>query len=177
MPGVTLRDLDLERQSQQEVAVEAQQRMVKCDLAKDAKHPVDLTWMQGKGHRPEPLFLKPGGSRTLPIDRAQAIFGPFAMIDEYRTCQDERRREALRYTIQTESDRVLKRYDYERPISKGKDGIEPIGPHRFPDVTVTVLNADGSESESIRLHECTPSASRPAQGPVQPNRNDCVRPC
>jgi len=155
MPDLlTLADLDANLERQEVEETELQHRTVRVALAKNAPHRINLSWNAGGrfGTR-EPLYLNPGKSVVLPLDRASHFFGPFAWMLELQTCTDEQRRAALKYTIDTESRRVLNRYDYERPLQKGKDGYEPIGPHRFPDVTVTILNADGSEEEPMRLHQ------------------------
>lgn len=155
MPDVlTLGNLDLDFEERQSSEIEERQRTVRCALSKDAKHRVDLSWNEGgRFGRVQPLFLYPGKSVVLPIARAQHFFGPFAAIVELQGCTDEKRRADLKYTIRTESKRILNQYDYERPLSKGKDGYEPIGPHRFPDVTVTIVNSDESEEVPLRLHQ------------------------
>jgi hypothetical protein len=151
---LTLADLDLNVERQEIEQVEGRQRVVRCALAKNAKHRVNLSWNVG-GHTGtrEPMYLYPGKQVVLPLDRASHFFGPFAWILELQTCTDEARRAALKFTITRESDRILKQYDYERPLSKGKDGYEPIGPHRFPDVTVTIINSDDIEESPMRLHQ------------------------
>jgi hypothetical protein len=151
---LTLADLDLNVERREVEQTEGRQRTVRCALAKNAPHRVDLSWnVGGRTGTREPLYLYPGKQVVLPLDRASHFFGPFAWILELQTCTDEQRRSALKFTIQRESDRILKQYDYERPLSKGKDGYEPIGPHRFPDVTVTIMNADDTEEKSMRLHQ------------------------
>jgi hypothetical protein len=151
---LTLADLDANVEQHEAEQNEERQRTVRVTLAKDAPHRLDLSWNTGgRFGRREPLYLNPGKSVVLPLDRASVFFGPFAWILELETCTDEARRAALKYTITTEAARILNMYDYDRPISKGKDGYEPIGPHRFPDVTVTILNADDTEEKPMRLHE------------------------
>lgn len=153
---LTLADLDANVERQEAQENEERQRSVRCSLSKHAKHRVDLSWnVGGRFGKREPLYLNPGKSVVLPLDRASHFFGPFAWILELSapSCTDEQRRSALKYTVNTESRRVLSMYDYERPMSKGKDGFQPIGPHRFPDVTVTIINADETEEAPMRLHE------------------------
>lgn len=151
---LTLADLDANVERKESEETEQRQRQVRVTLSKDAPHRIDLSWNTGgRFGRREPLYLNPGKSVVLPLDRASAFFGPFAWILELETATDEQRRSALKYTIQKESQRILNQYDYDRPLSKGKDGYEPIGPHRFPDVTVTIINADDSEEGPLRLHE------------------------
>lgn len=152
--ALTLADLDANVERQETEETEQRQRTVRATLSPNAKHRVDLSWnVGGRNGRREPMYLYPGKSVLLPLDRASAFFGPFAWIKELETCTDEQRRAALKYTIQREAARIKNQYDYERPISKGKDGIEPIGPHRFPDVTVTIINNDDTEEDALRLHE------------------------
>lgn len=151
---LTLADLDANVEQQEADENEQRQRQCRVTLAKDAPHRVDLSWNVGGRHgRREPLYLYPGKSVVLPLDRATVFFGPFAWILELETCTDEARRAALKFSITTEAARILNQYDYDRPLSKGKDGYEPIGPHRFPDVTVTIINSDDSEERPMRLHE------------------------
>ena len=150
---LTLADLDANVEQREAEEIEQRQRQVRVALSKDAPHRLDLSWNQGgRNGKREPLYLYPGKQVVLPLDRASAFFGPFAWILELQTCQDEARRAALKYTIHREAKRILDQYDYDRPLSKGKEGYEPIGPHRFPDVTVTIINADESEEEPMRLH-------------------------
>ena len=84
MPDMlTLADLDanLEREEAQEI--EGRQRTVRVVLAKNAAHRVDLSWNAGgRFGRREPLFLYPGKTVVLPLDRASHFFGPFAWILE-----------------------------------------------------------------------------------------------
>lgn len=151
---LTLADLDANVEHKEAEENEQRQRQVRVTLAKDAQHRLDLSWNQGgRFGKREPLYLYQGKSVVLPLDRASAFFGPFAWILELETCTDEQRRSALKYTINAEARRILGQYDYDRPLSKGKDGYEPIGPHRFPDVTVTIINADDTEETPMRLHE------------------------
>ena len=151
---LTLADLDANVERTEVEEIENRQRTVRCTLAKNAAHRVNLSWnVGGRFGTREPLYLYPGKTVVLPLDRASHFFGPFAWILELQTCTDEARRAALKYTIGTESQRILKQYDYERPISKGKEGYEPIGPHRFPDVTVQIVNADDTMEEPQRLHQ------------------------
>jgi len=151
---LTLADLDANLERQEVEETENRQRTVRIVLAKNAAHRVDLSWnVGGRFGAREPLYLYPGKTVVLPLDRASHFFGPFAWIFELQTCTDEARRAALKYTIAVESQRILKQYDYDRPLQKGKDGYEPIGPHRFPDVTVWILNADDTESPAMKLHQ------------------------
>jgi len=112
---------------------------------------VALEWHDGR--KPSLIKLLPGKSVVQPLYKAQVWFGPFALPIEYAAAETERERNFLRDKYFAEKTRVLNRYDYERPTSKGKDGYEPIGPHRFPDVSVTIIESDGTEGETMRLHE------------------------
>jgi hypothetical protein len=151
---ITLANLDAAVETREERDVEQRQRTVRVTLSKQAKHRVDLSWNPGgRFGRKQPLFLQPGHTVVLPIDRAGHFFGPFAQMLELETVTEEDRREQLVQTIRNETKRVLNQYDYERPLSKGKDGYEPIGPHRFPDVSVVIVNADDTEEKPMRLHE------------------------
>ncbi|GAC1496105.1 MAG: hypothetical protein NVS1B2_15830 [Vulcanimicrobiaceae bacterium] len=154
MPALDIADIDtasLREKSQSFIEAEKQCRMT---LAADAKRPVELNWHGGRGHRPSVIMLEPSRSVVQPLSKAMAWFGPFGVIREYLNTSDEKRKEHLRQFYAEEKSRALNRYDYVRPISMSKDGgFEPIGAHRFPDVTVQVLEADGTEQPPIRLHE------------------------
>jgi hypothetical protein len=119
----------------------------------EARRFVALEWHAGRGSRPTLIQLRPGKTVTQPLFKAEVWFGPFSLPMEYAKAESDREREFIRDKYIAEKARVLNRYDYERPLSKGKDGYEPIGPHRFPDVSVVIIEDDGSQSPVIRLHE------------------------
>jgi hypothetical protein len=148
-----IEDIDaavLQDESKGVVEAEKQCRIM---LSPNAPRPVPLTWHGGRGHRQSQINLQPGGTVVQPLSKAQVWFGPFSVPIEYAATTDEKRRERLREFWAQEKMRYLNRYDYERPERMTKDGYEPIGPHRSPDVTVIIVEADGSESVPIRLHE------------------------
>jgi hypothetical protein len=130
------------------------EKQCRIALAADAPKAISLTWNVGGKHgRDTAILLEPGKSVVQPLSKAQVWFGPFAVPLEFRETTDERRKETLRQFWQVEKARYLNRYDYPRPASVSKGGYEPIGPHRSPDVTVTIMEADGSQHPPIRLHE------------------------
>jgi hypothetical protein len=133
-------------------AIEAE-KQCKIYLAADWPRPIKLEWHGGKGHRLSVIVLEPGKSVTQPLAKAQAWFGPFSAHMQYAATSDERQREKIKLFWQQEKTRYLSRYDYPRPISMTKGGYEPIGPHRSPDVTVTIIENDGFENPPIRLYE------------------------
>lgn len=144
---------DLDRQvlrEQSKDVVEAE-RQCKITLSADAAHAIDLDWnVGGKNGRPTRITLEPGKSVVQPLSKAQVWFGPFAAALEYAETTDEKRKQALKEFWATEKARYLNRYDYPRKSAKE---MAPTGPHRSPDVTVTIIEADGSELQPIRLHQ------------------------
>jgi hypothetical protein len=148
-----IEDLDsavIEEQSRGVIEAEKQCRIT---LSKNAPRAIPLAWHGGRGHRQTEIKLLPGQTVVQPLSKAQVWFGPFAVPIEFAATTDERRKESLRQFWATEKARYLNRYDYPRPSSVSKQGYEPIGPHRSPDVTVVIVDADGTESPPIRLHE------------------------
>jgi hypothetical protein len=129
------------------------EKQCRITLHPDAPREYHFNWHPGKGGRNTVLVIKPGQSIVQPLSKAQAHFGPFSIPREYAKTTDERRKNALRDTWVSEKTRALCRFDYERPLSVKRDGYEPIGPHRFPHVIVTVLEADGTEHAPMDLHE------------------------
>jgi hypothetical protein len=136
--------------SQEQVQADKQCRIT---LAADAKDPLPLFWNVGGKHgRDTVITIEPGKSATQPLSKCQVWFGPFSVPAEF-VGADERRKEKLRKFWAEEKSRYLNRYDYPRPTSMTKDGYEPLGPHRSPDVTITIIEADGTEQHPIRLYQ------------------------
>ena len=130
------------------------ERQCRISLSKDWPRDVPLEWHPGgsKGQK-SVIPLRPGKSVVQPLPKAKAWFGPFDVYFEIRTA-DEKKKELLRDLWRSEKERYLNRYDYPRGNGRGaKPDMTPSGPHRSPDVTVTILEADGTESEPLRLHE------------------------
>lgn len=140
-----------------------QNRTVMIRLHKDAPQDrIALSWHEGRGARPSRFILEKGHTTTQPIRKARAWFGwftiPFDMIGE----QDERKRNELSEFFTIERARTLLAWGGYPLPRKMVDGTDPIGPIRFPDVEVKVLEADGSvmmvetdegkKTEWIRLH-------------------------
>lgn len=147
-------ELDAARAEQESAGVVQAERQCRVELSKDWPRMVPLNWnVGGRGGRETQIPLHPGGHVVQPLAKMQVWFGPFSIPAEYAQTTDEGRKERLRRTWAEEKSRYLNRYDYPRPASMQKDGVEPIGPHRSPDVTVTIIEADGSESEPIRLYQ------------------------
>jgi hypothetical protein len=128
-------------------------KQCRISLSPKAEKPLPLFWNVGGKHgRDTVITVEPGKSVTQPLSKCQVWFGPFSVPGEFATA-DERRKEKLRKFWAEEKERYLKRYDYPRPTSMVKDGYEPIGPHRSPDVTITIIEEDGTEQPPIRLHQ------------------------
>jgi hypothetical protein len=113
-----------------------------------------LLWNVGGKHGRDTVITVEPGTRGVvqPLAKAQAWFGPFTVPLEYKGA-DERRKDKLRKFWAEEKKRALDRYDYPRPLSVGKDGLNPVGPHRFPNVIVEIIEDDGSTSGQISLHK------------------------
>lgn len=129
------------------------EKLVRIELAADAPRPHELKWMIGRGHRPTCHIIKPGKSVSWPLNKARSEFGPFDMYDLYKKETDEARKAWLYEHIRVEQERYLKRYDYPMAGTGSKPDLTPIGPHRSPDITITLLDAEGGDVVSYRLHE------------------------
>lgn len=126
------------------------QLMVRLTLAPSWARAVDVKWNPGRGGQKFHKRLEPGESMIWPLDKAMAEFGPFGVLEEFVGCTDERRKAKLREFWAEEKRRALDRYDYPRASHRDRT---PTGAHRFPDLTVVIMHADGEESKPIRLHE------------------------
>ena len=142
---------ELERDQATPGVVDQAPKQCRIFLSPQAKEPIMLTWHPGPGGVRTRIRLEPGKSVVQPLAKAEVWFGPFTVPERYAAATDPQEKEALQRFWREEKDRVLKRYDY--PRQHLRDGFKPIGPHRFPDVTVTVIEPDGTEGEPIRLHQ------------------------
>jgi len=157
-------DYDLEALDSQEAVDRARgvvepEKQVRITLAADWKadrpepeRVVPLPWYVGNGSRPSLILLRPGESVIQPLGKAQAYFGPFSVLQEIRTA-DDKRREELRAFFRTEKERYLNRYGWPMVGGDQKPDMRKTGHNRSPDVTVTILNSDGTEEAPIRLHK------------------------
>jgi len=153
-PAIDLSALEgLDREPATPGEVNESPRLCRVTLAKTATAPIELRWHPGKGTGVRSnVTLKPGESCVDLLAKVEVWFGPFTTPERYANTTDERKREALQKFWRVEKKRVLDRYDY--PRVGGKDGdMTPTGPHRFPDITVTVIESDGTEMAPICLHE------------------------
>jgi hypothetical protein len=134
------------------------QRMVEVRLGPDWPRPIVLNWNQGiigktigaKTRR----VVKPGQSTLLDIARAQSYFGMFTLPRDIEDVYDEKKREDLLAQFRLEKTRALLFWgDFPRAQNHERDGNEPLGPHRFPDVFVTVIEADGDKWPEMGLRE------------------------
>ena len=137
----------------EETAVELN-RQCRIELGPTRTTPVVLPWQLGA--KKTTFVLDPAKNRTkcvVPLERAQAWLGFFTFPTLMESEKDPRRKDAMQRTYREERERALTTWgDYPRP-ARLADGTHPIGPHRFPDLVVTVLEQDGTEWEPIRLHE------------------------
>jgi hypothetical protein len=150
-----LTKIDNERATVQARESTVIEKMCRITLSKDSPRPYEWSHCTGRGPRTTTRqILKPGESLVRTLDMAESHFGPFSRFAEYMNTTDERLLDALRDRISIESARYLMRYDYPRESGEGyKPKMTPTGPHRSPDMTMTVIAADGTESEPIRLYE------------------------
>jgi hypothetical protein len=130
-----------------------QEKQVRITLHPDAPREYNFDWHPGKGGRRTVIVIRPGQSIVQPLGKAQAHFGPFDMPRQYANTSDERLKTRIKHDWVEEKTRALARFDYVRPLSIKRDGYEPIGPHRFPHVIVTILEPDGTENKPMDLHE------------------------
>lgn len=137
--------------SKQQVQADKQCRIY---LHESVDKPLPLSWNVGGKHgRDTVITVEPKTKGVVqPLAKAQAWFGPFTVPLEYRGA-DEGRKDKLRKFWAEEKKRALDRYDYPRPLSYAKDGMNPTGPHRFPNVIVEIIEDDGSTSGAIHLHK------------------------
>lgn len=141
------------------------QRMCQVSLASDwragAKEEtrvVKLNWCAGLRQPNTVQMLRPGKTLVLPLDKCRSWFGPFDMFRIYesecmRNPRDERVISEMEQLIAGESARYLTRYDYPYDGRGRSPDMTPIGPHRSPDVTITIINEDGENDAPIRLYE------------------------
>lgn len=154
MALLSIEELDRDTATEQAKQFVLSERQCRMTLAADWPRPVPLAWHPGVIGQRTLLWLNPGKSITQPLPKVQCWFGPFPVYFEIRTAVDEKKKQQLRDLWKSERDRYLNRYDYPRGDGKGvKPVMTPCGPHRSPDVTVTILEDDGAESEPIRLYE------------------------
>lgn len=120
---------------------------------------IELPWCKGLGSPKTLLILRPGATIEQPLDKCHAWFGPFDLFKEYeaelhKVPTNEKLIAAMRDRIASESARYLTRYDYPRGNGRGSQpDMTPVGPHRSPDITIQVLDAEGNHDEPIRLYE------------------------
>jgi hypothetical protein len=164
--SLSIDDLDREDLLNKAKEYEEAEKQCRIKLAADWKkgeredlRALQLTWNTGGPHgRTSVVLLRPGKEVVRPLWQAQVWFGPFALWYDYKRAVDERdekRRKFLYDKYHAERGRILDQYGYP-PISRRgyQPDMQPGGPHRFPDVTVTVIDPEGNDyPESLRLHE------------------------
>lgn len=134
------------------------QRLVEIRLAATWPRPLRLPWNQGVvgqsiGARTR-RTLNPGDTTTIDVGRACAYFGVFTVPHDLAGIYDEKRREAFVLMYEAEKTRAILTWgEYPRSINHMRDGNEPLGPARLPDVYLTVIETDGSRWPEIRLRD------------------------
>lgn len=153
MAVLSIEDLESEAILRQAKGIVEAERQCRISLAATWPRAVPLDWNAGGPNgRRTVIPLEPGKSVVQPLPKAQVWFGPFAIPMEFATA-DERRKDHLRKFWADEKARYLNRFGYPHKKSGYHPDMTPIGPHLSPDVTITILEADGSESDPIRLYE------------------------
>jgi hypothetical protein len=150
-----IESLDHEITAQKAKGVVEAERQCRITLATTWPRMVPLEWNPGGTNgRKSVIALYPGQSVVQPLSKAQCWFGPFSLPGEFKHTTDEKRREALKSFYAREKKRYLDRYDYERGTGMGyKPSMTITGPHRSPDVNITIIEADGAEGTPICLHQ------------------------
>jgi len=145
------------RQARETVDVE---RMYRCTLAADYKQgeleenrALILKWNPGGQYgRTQVTVLLPGKSITVPKGRAFGWFGPFHVVEEFEHEKDPRKIDRLVQFWKEEKARILLLYGYPMKAEGYRPDLTPIAPHRFPPISITPLNEDGTEGAVINLH-------------------------
>ena len=121
----------------------------------DAARVIELRWNPGGPHGRDSLaLLKPGATLVRPLWQAQAWFGPFALFFDFKKAETDKQRDFLKAKYRAEKHRVMMKYGYPMGNGRGQNpDMTPVGPHRFPDITVTVIDAEGNDLEPMRLHQ------------------------
>ena len=145
------------REARQSVEVEKMCRITLAANYKegeiDERRALILKWHGGQGHRQTQVtMLAPGKSITVPLGRAFGWFGPFHVLQEFKHESDPRKQERLSEFWKRERERVLLRWGYPMRNEGYRPNMTPIGPHRFPDVTIVMIDSNGEESPPIRCH-------------------------
>jgi hypothetical protein len=114
-----------------------------------------LTWNPGGPRgRDSLIILKPGHAVVQPLWRAQSWFGPFALWFDFEKAESDKERQHILDKYKAEKYRYLMRYGYPMGNGRGQNpDMTPVGPHRSPDVTVTVIDSEGNDLKPMRLHE------------------------
>jgi hypothetical protein len=133
------------------------ERLCRITLSKSAPRPIELRWLRDRFSKETLILLKPGQTVEQPLNKCHSWFGPFYRYAEYESAikkGEEKVAAVLRDHIATETARYLNRYDYPRGNGRGSQpDMQPVGPHRSPDVTIQVLDPEGHHDAPIRLHE------------------------
>jgi hypothetical protein len=149
MSKTQLQKIDRERTLARAREPRVLEKLCRITLADNALEAIDITWCEGLGKPTNLYILEPGKSIVWPLNRTTNYFGPFDLYKVYEETTDEQVLNALRDRISVESARFMFRYDYPRDDRTSK----PIGPHRAPDCTMSVLSGDGAVEQTVRLYE------------------------
>lgn len=154
MPTI-LQKIDQERALEKVTESVERARSCRITLAASATRPVPLRWLTGRLAKESLILLRPGQSVVQPLDKTRAWFGPFDLYKVYEETRDERKLNELREVISSETARYLSLYGYpmDHGVKTRSVDLTPSGPHRSPDVTITILNADGTEEVPVRLYQ------------------------
>lgn len=160
MPSIE--DIDRQELLETSKAQTEPDKQCRITLAKDWKRGdpehrrrIMLPWNPGGPRgRLSVIELAPGKSVVRPLWQAMAWFGPFGLLYDFQKAETETQKQYFREKYAAEKMRILNQYDYPRPTSMGRaNSVEPVGPHRFPDVTCTVIDNEGNDMPEMRLHK------------------------
>lgn len=140
--------IDRERSLSQSRNPKIVEQLCRITLAADAPEHYDIDWCEGLGKKNILYVLEPGKSIVWPLNKARSYFGPFDIQEQYEKTTDEKAINEMRTLISTEKARYVNRYDYPR----NREG-QPVGPHRSPDVTISLIGANGRDEKPVRLYE------------------------
>lgn len=133
------------------------ERICQIKLAANAPRAIELKWLRDRLSRQTLILLQPGQTVEQPRDKCRSWFGPFDLFEEYEEALskgEEKVAAMLREHLATETARYLKRYDYPRGNGRGATpDMQPVGPHRSPDVSIRVMDPEGKHGEWIRLYK------------------------
>lgn len=131
-------------------------RSCRVELASSWAHPITIAWKRDARTQRVGVRLQPGKTVNVPLEYAMAEFGMFNIPQLIEEETDVRRKQKLaEQYVESIARSILRWGDYPR-LAHYAAGMtyEAIGPARFPDITVTIIDPQGEiEYEPIRLRD------------------------